>query len=258
MGRLIRVIPCMDVDDGRVVKGVKFKDLRDAGDPAELARAYSEAGADEIALLDLSASTQGRSTMLSVVEAAAEQSSVPLTVGGGISAVDQVGTLLDLGASKVSLSTAAFEKPELLTQISNRFGPEIVVLSLDARRARKESGESYFEVTVRGGRVGTGKDALDWASEAARRGAGEILVNSIDQDGVKEGFDLELTRAVAEAVEVPVIASGGAGSVEHFVEGAKAGAAAVLGASVFHFGAVQIAEVKAALLAAGFEVEVPL
>ena len=253
MSRLIRVIPCMDVKDGRVVKGVKFKHLRDAGDPAELARVYSEAGADEIALLDLSASTEGRSTTLDVVNAAARQASVPLTVGGGISSIDHAAALFDLGVAKVSLSTAAFENPELITKIATRFGSDRVILSLDAGRRHDQPGR--FEVTVRGGTVPTGADALVWVREAVDRGAGEVLVNSIDQDGVKGGFDLDLTRAVAEVASRPVIASGGAGSVSHFVEGAEAGADAVLGASVFHFGTVQVQQVKDALVAAGFRVQ---
>ncbi len=256
MSRLIRVIPCMDVKDGRVVKGVQFKDLRDAGDPAELSRAYSDAGADEIALLDLSASVEGRSTTLDVVETAVSQARVPLTVGGGISSADQAAALFDLGVAKVSLSTAAFENPGLITQIASRFGSGRVILSLDARR--DPGTPSGFEVTVRGGSTPTGADALSWVRQATDAGVGEILVNSIDQDGVKGGFDLDLTRAVAEVTSCPVIASGGAGSVEHFVEGAQAGADAVLGASVFHFGTVSIQQVKDALVAAGYRVQEPV
>lgn len=258
MARLIKVIPCLDVKDGRVVKGVKFQNLRDAGDPAELAHVYSTSGADEVALLDLSASNEGRSTLLDVVAAAASRCEVPLTVGGGISSAGQASALIELGAAKVSVSTAAVTSPALIDAIALRCGPEAVVLSLDARRTGEENdGTAAFEVTTHGGTRGTGIDAIDWVREAEQRGAGTILVNSIDQDGVRGGFDLELVRQVREAVAIPIIASGGAGTVQHFVEGAVAGADAVLGASVFHFGVVKIAEVKEALLEAGFAVELP-
>lgn len=255
MARLIKVIPCLDVKDGRVVKGVKFENLRDAGDPAELAHLYSHSGADEVAVLDLAASNEGRATMLALVSEVVARCDVPLTVGGGISSVNQVGQLLDLGAAKVSISTAALANPDLINQISSRFGSGVLMLSLDARRSgTTREGKIRFEVTTHGGTRTDGTDAIEWVREAESRGVGEILVNSIDQDGVRGGFDLELLRQVRAAVSVPIIASGGAGTVEDFVAGAQAGADAVLGASVFHFGQVKIADVKAALVQAGFAV----
>lgn len=254
MSRLVKVIPCLDVKDGRVVKGVKFENLRDAGDPAQLAGLYSVSGADEVAILDLSASNEGRATMLSVVEAAAEACRVGLTVGGGISSVEQVAKILDLGASKVSVSTAAVTNPDLINAISDRFGSDVLMLSLDARKASPESDFEY-EVTTHGGTRGAGMDVRAWVAEAEKRGVGEILVNSIDQDGVQSGFDLDLIRTVRETVKVPIIASGGAGSIEDFVAGADAGADAVLGASVFHFGIVEIRDVKDALVESGYRVE---
>ena len=250
----VRVIPCLDVDGGRVVKGVKFADLRDAGDPVELARRYGESGADELTFLDVTASSGDRETVHDVVRACAEEVFIPLTVGGGIRSVADVDRLLRDGADKVSVNTSAVKNPELISEISRHFGNQVLVLSLDARRAQGASTESGFEVTTRGGREGTGRCAIDWIREAADRGVGEILLNSIDADGTRAGFDLELIRAARAAVDVPLIASGGAGAVEHFVPAVEAGADALLAASVFHFGTLSIAEVKDALRGQGIDV----
>ncbi|MFD1102472.1 imidazole glycerol phosphate synthase subunit HisF [Schaalia naturae] len=251
----LRLIPCLDVDAGRVVKGVNFEHLRDAGDPVELAARYSAEGADEITFLDVSASAQGRSTMLDVVSATAEQVFVPLTVGGGVRSVEDVATLLARGADKVGVNTAAIDDPSLIARITDRFGDQVLVLSVDARRCPPGVfTESGFEVTTHGGRRSTGIDALGWAEQAQSLGAGEILLNSMDADGVRNGFDLEMLSRVRERVHIPVIASGGAGAPEHFVEAARAGADAILAASVFHFGTVTIPEVKRALADAGFPV----
>ena len=255
----VRVIPCLDVDGGRVVKGVNFRALRDAGDPAELAAAYDAEGADELVFLDITASSSGRRTMDEVVSRTAEQVFIPLTVGGGVRSVADVDRLLRAGADKISLNTAAIARPELLAEAAHRFGSQCVVLSVDARRAPGRPGPapasgplpSGFEVTTHGGRRGTGIDAVEWAARAAGLGVGEILLNSMDADGTKAGFDLELIRAVRAAVTVPVIASGGAGELAHFPPAVAAGADAVLAASVFHFGELRIAEVKDALRAAG-------
>ena len=244
----VRVIPCLDVDDGRVVKGVNFRDLRDAGDPVELAAAYDRDGADELVFLDITASSDSRDTMYEVVRRTAEQVFIPLTVGGGVRSVDDIDRLLRAGADKVSLNTAAIERPELLTEAAVRFGSQCVVVSVDARRAGSPSG---FEVTTHGGRRGTGIDAVGWAERATGLGAGEILLNSMDADGTQAGFDLPLIRAVRAVVRVPVIASGGAGELAHFAPAVEAGADAVLAASLFHFGRLSIAEVKKALAAAG-------
>jgi len=251
----LRIIPCLDVDAGRVVKGVNFENLRDAGDPVELARRYSEEGADEITFLDVSASSQGRATMLDVVSATAEQVFVPLTVGGGVRSVEDVATLLAHGADKVGVNTAAIADPSLVSRVTDRFGDQVLVLSVDARRCPPGvTTESGFEVTTHGGRRSTGIDALGWAHRAEELGAGEILLNSMDADGVRHGFDVEMLRAAREVVGIPVIASGGAGRVEDFVEAARTGADAVLAASVFHFGTLGIAQVKEALDRAGFPV----
>src|SRR5215475_8046010 len=249
----VRVIPCLDVDAGRVVKGVNFRDLRDAGDPVELAARYDAEGADELTFLDITASSGGRSTMYDVVRRTAGQVFIPLTVGGGVRSCADVDALLRAGADKVSLNTAAIARPELLAEAARRFGSQCVVLSVDARRAAGAPGPppSGFEVTTHGGRRGTGLDAVAWAARAAGLGVGEILLNSMDADGTKAGFDLELIRAVRAAVTVPVIASGGAGELAHFPPAVEAGADAVLAASVFHFGELRIAEVKDALRAAG-------
>jgi cyclase len=246
MSVAVRVIPCLDVDAGRVVKGVNFVNLRDAGDPVELAAAYDAAGADEVTFLDVSASADGRGTMLDVVRRTAESVFIPLTVGGGVRSVSDVDVLLRAGADKVGVNTAAIARPELIAEIADRFGRQVLVLSLDARRTA-----GGFEVTTHGGRRGTGIDAVAWAARGAELGAGEILLNSMDADGTKDGFDLELIRAVRAAVSIPVIASGGAGAVADFPPAVAAGADAVLAASVFHFGELTIAEVKDALRATG-------
>ena len=266
----VRVIPCLDVDAGRVVKGVNFRDLRDAGDPVELAAAYDAEGADELTFLDITASSGERETRYEVVRRTAEQVFIPLTVGGGVRSVQDVDRLLRAGADKVSLNTAAVARPELLAEAAHRFGSQCMVLSVDARRVpgatavaggdpggdRVGGGPdgSGFEVTTHGGQRGTGIDAVSWARRGAELGAGEILLNSMDADGTKAGFDLELIRAVREVVDVPLIASGGAGQAADFSPAIEAGADAVLAASVFHFGALRIAEVKQALRAAGWVV----
>lgn len=251
MSLSVRVIPCLDVTAGRVVKGVRFADLRDAGDPVELARVYDAEGADELTFLDITASSDDRSTMYDVVSQTADQVFIPLTVGGGIRSVADVDRLLRAGADKVSVSTAAVVRPELIDEIADRFGAQVLVLSVDARRGGTPSG---FEVTTHGGRRGTGIDAVAWAARAEQRGAGEILLNSIDADGTRDGYDLEMLAGVRAATGVPVIASGGAGSVEHFAPAVEAGADAVLAASVFHFGTLRIGQVKQALADAGHPV----
>jgi len=251
----IRVIPCLDVDAGRVVKGVNFEDLRDAGDPVALAHRYDRAGADELTFLDVTASSGNRETTFEVVARTAEEVFIPLTVGGGVRGIADVDRLLRHGADKASINTAAVARPFVIDEITAHFGAQVLVLSLDARRTRDAATPSGFEVTTYGGRKGTGIDAIEWAREAADRGVGEILLNSIDADGTKQGFDLELIRAVRAAVGVPLIASGGAGMPEHFPPAVEAGADAVLAASVFHFGPVNaIAQVKDAIRAAGFPV----
>ncbi|MDN5570249.1 MAG: imidazole glycerol phosphate synthase subunit HisF [Propionibacteriaceae bacterium] len=252
MAVAIRVIPCLDVHDGRVVKGVNFLNLRDAGDPVELARAYGDAGADELTFLDISASSDARATTYEVVTRTAETVFIPLCVGGGVRSVADVDRLLRTGADKVGINTGAIARPKAIDEIVARFGNQVCVLSLDARR---EAGQpSGFGVTTHGGRRPAGLDALEWCREAVDRGAGEILLNSMDADGTTDGFDLEMIEAVRRIVDVPVIASGGAGTVEHFVAAARAGADAVLAASVFHYQTLTIAEVKAGLAQAGFEV----
>ena len=285
----VRVIPCLDVDAGRVVKGVNFRDLRDAGDPVELAAAYDAEGADELVFLDITASSGGRDTMIDVVGRTADQVFIPLTVGGGVRSVADVDRLLRAGADKVSLNTAAIARPELLAEAAQRFGSQCVVLSVDARRVADgpaetdvtgeaggygvggpgsvpsvpggpagpgdgASGPARFEVTTHGGRRGTGIDAIEWAARGAELGVGEILLNSMDADGTKAGFDLELILAVRAVVDVPVIASGGAGELAHFAPAVGAGADAVLAASVFHFGQLRISEVKDALRGARYPV----
>lgn len=248
----IRIIPCLDVDNGRVVKGVNFENLRDAGDPVELASRYDIAGADELTFLDITASSGNRNTVLDIVRRTAETLFIPLTVGGGIRSVDDVDALLRAGADKISVNTAAIARPDLISEISRRFGNQVLVLSVDARRS--SASASGFGVTTHGGRQSAGIDALDWVGEAVRLGVGEILLNSMDADGTKGGFDIEMISRVRDRVSVPLIASGGAGAVEHFVEAARAGADALLAASIFHFGEVQIPEVKTALRAASFTV----
>lgn len=255
MSVAIRVIPCLDVDAGRVVKGVKFQNLRDAGDPVELAKRYDLAGADELTFLDVTASSGNRATTFDVVSRTAEQVFIPLTVGGGVREVADVDKLLRCGADKASINTAAIARPDVINEITHRFGSQVLVLSVDARRTQDGHTPSGFEVTTHGGRKGTGIDAIEWAREAADRGVGEILLNSIDADGTKEGFDLELIRLVRAAVHVPIIASGGAGKPEHFPPAVAAGANAVLAASIFHFGPDNaIADVKKAIRDAGYEV----
>ena len=255
MSVAIRVIPSLDVDAGRVVKGVNFEGLRDAGDPVELAHRYDRAGADELTFLDVTASSGNRETTFDVVARTAEEVFIPLTVGGGVRSVADVDRLLRFGADKASINTAAVVRPEVIDEITNHFGSQVLVLSLDARRTADSSVPSGFEVTTHGGRQGTGIDAVQWAKEAADRGVGEILLNSIDADGTKEGFDLEMIRTVRAAVQVPLIASGGAGKPEHFPPAVAAGADAVLAASVFHFGPDDaIAQVKNAIRAAGYPV----
>jgi imidazole glycerol-phosphate synthase subunit HisF len=252
----IRVIPCLDVDAGRVVKGVNFENLRDAGDPVELAGTYDGDGADELTFLDVTASSGDRETTYDVVRRTADQVFIPLTVGGGVRSTDDVDRLLRAGADKVGVNTAAIARPELVREIAERFGRQVLVLSADVRRV-PEGGEptpSGFEVTTHGGRRSTGTDALEWCERAAELGAGEILLNSMDADGTKAGFDLELIRGVRARVDVPLIASGGAGAVEHFVPAVAAGADAVLAATVFHFGEFTIADVKKSLSGAGYPV----
>ena len=251
-----RVIPCLDVDDGRVVKGVNFLNLRDAGDPVELAAAYGAQGADELTFLDVTASSSGRGTMIDVVRRTAEQIFIPLTVGGGVRPAEDVDELLRAGADKVSVNTAAIARPELLGELSRRVGSQCIVLSVDARTVPDgdRPTPSGWEVTTHGGRRGTGIDAVDWARRGQELGVGEILLNSMDTDGTKSGFDLDMVRAVREAVTVPVVASGGAGAVEHFAPAVRAGADAVLAASVFHFGEMTIPEVKAAMAGEGVTV----
>ena len=246
-----RIIPCLDVDAGRVVKGVRFVELRDAGDPAELAAAYDRAGADELVFLDITASSDARPILLEAVSRTADQVFIPLTVGGGVRSVDDMGQLLTHGADKVSVNTAALDRPELLSECAEVFGRQCVVLAVDARRRQDGPG---WEVFSHGGRRVTGRDAVEWAREGERLGAGEILLTSMDRDGTRDGYDLELTAAVAEAVRLPVIASGGAGGAEHMRAALEAGAEAALAASIFHFGEVSIADVKKHLAAAGLEV----
>ena len=252
MSLAIRVIPCLDVDAGRVVKGVNFVNLRDAGDPVEMATVYDAQGADELTFLDITASSAGRETTYDVVRRTAEQVFIPLTVGGGVRTVEDVNLLLRAGADKVGINTGAIARPEVIDEITRRFGNQVLVLSVDARRSPEQP--SGFEVTTHGGRQSAGLDALDWVREAGERGVGEILLNSMDADGTKDGFDLEMIRAVRDITTVPLIASGGAGKPAHFVEAVEAGADAVLAASVFHFGDLSVGEVKEALRLAGHPV----
>ncbi|MBR5478842.1 MAG: imidazole glycerol phosphate synthase subunit HisF [Clostridia bacterium] len=236
-----RIIPCLDVNDGRVVKGVNFVNLRDAGDPVELARAYSEAGADEIVFLDITATHGARRTVVDIVEKTAREVFVPLTVGGGIRTEDDFYEILRAGADKISVNSAAVRNPDLISKAARRFGSQCVVLAIDARRAH----DGHFEVVLNGGRIATELDAIEWAIRAEKLGAGEIMLNSIDADGTKNGFDLEMTRAISDAVGIPVIASGGCGKLEHFAPVFnEAGADAALAASVFHFGELSIRQVK--------------
>jgi cyclase len=254
MSLSVRIIPCLDVTDGRVVKGVNFTDLVDAGDPVEMAALYGLEGADELTFLDISASVAGRETTLDVVRKTAEQVFIPLTVGGGIRSVDNVNRLLRAGADKVSINTAALARPELIAEIADRFGSQVLVLSVDARRARTDSG---FEVTTHGGRESAGVDALAWVEKACALGVGEILLNSMDADGTRAGYDIGMITAVRSVSRVPLIASGGAGSLEDFAAALDAGADALLAASVFHFGVHRIADVKKYLSSHNYSVRNP-
>ena len=248
-----RVIPCLDVTDGRVVKGVNFVGLRDAGDPVELARRYDDEGADELVFLDITASSDGRETMVDVVRRTADEVFIPFTVGGGIRSVDDARRMLRAGADKVSVNTSAFERPELIGEIASEFGTQCVVCAIDARRWT--DGRDGGEVFLHGGRTPTGADALEWAERAAALGAGEILLTSMDRDGTRRGFDLDLTRAIADAVNVPIVASGGVGTLDHLADGIlEGGADAVLAASIFHFGEHTIREAKDVLAARGIRV----
>lgn len=249
--KTVRVIPCLDVDQGRVVKGVRFVELRDAGDPVELAARYDQQGADEVIFLDITASSDDRATIVELAERAAEEVHIPFTIGGGIRSVDDARALLRAGADKVSVNSAAVRRPELITEIANEFGRQCCVVAIDAKRV----GDAVWHVFVKGGREDTGIDAVDWACEVVALGAGELLVTSMDGDGTKAGYDLELTRAISDAVDVPVIASGGVGTLDHLVEGAVVGHAdAVLAASIFHFGQHTVADAKHALTEAGVAV----
>jgi cyclase len=251
MGLAKRIIPCLDVDNGRVVKGVKFVEIRDAGDPVEIARRYDEQGADEITFLDITASSDNRETMVHVVEAMASEVFIPLTVGGGIRKVEDVRRMLNAGADKVAINTAAVSRPEFVKEASDHFGSQCIVVAIDA----KQVGPDKWEVFTHGGRQATGLDALAWARKMTEYGAGEILLTSMDRDGTKDGFDLELTRAVCDAVSIPVIASGGVGNLDHLVEGITRGHAdAVLAASIFHFGEYTVAQAKQRMAEAGIEV----
>jgi cyclase len=243
-----RVIPCMDVDNGRVVKGTKFIDIRDAGDPVELAAYYDAQGADELVFLDITATSDKRATVVELARRAADDVFVPFTIGGGVREVSDAHAVLDAGADKVSINSAAIARPELLDELAKVFGAQCVVLAIDAKRRPDGTYEAY----VAGGRTPTGRDAIEWAREGVERGAGEILLTSMDRDGTQDGYELTLTRAVSGAVEVPVIASGGVGGPQHLVEGLQAGADAVLAASIFHYGSYRVSEVKEVLARAGF------
>lgn len=252
MSLAVRVIACLDVDAGRVVKGVNFVDLRDAGDPVEMAKVYDAEGADELTFLDITASSGNRETTYQVVRHTAEQVFIPLTVGGGVRGVEDVDRLLRAGADKVGINTGAIARPEVIREVAERFGNQVLVLSVDARRAPDQP--SGFEVTTHGGRTSAGIDAIEWVRRGTELGAGEILLNSMDADGTKNGYDLEMIRAARAVTDVPLVASGGAGKLEHFASAVEAGADAVLAASVFHFGELTIGAVKDALRAAGHTV----
>ena len=249
-----RIIPCLDVDNGRVVKGVNFQDLKDAGDPVELAKHYAQNGADELTFLDISASRDNKDTMLEVVKKTADAVFIPLTVGGGIKSVEDVDKLLRAGADKVSVNTSAINNPELINEIAQRFGSQVLVISIDARRSNEKHAPSGFEVTTHGGAKSAGLDALAWTKEAVQRGAGEVLLNSMDKDGTKDGFDLELIKLIRPNISVPLIASGGAGKITDFYPAVLAGADALLAASVFHFKEIEIADLKKELKGNNVEV----
>ncbi|WP_370233549.1 imidazole glycerol phosphate synthase subunit HisF [Alloalcanivorax venustensis] len=249
-----RIIPCLDVDDGRVVKGVKFVDIRDAGDPVEVARRYNEAGADEITFLDITASHEDRDTTLEMVERMASQVFIPLTVGGGVRTIKDIRNLLNAGADKVGINSAAVKNPEFVREAAERFGSQCIVVAIDAKKVSGESEANRWEIFTHGGRNPTGIDAVEWARRMTDYGAGEILLTSMDRDGTKNGFDIALTRAISDAVPVPVIASGGVGNLQHLVDGViQGGADAVLAASIFHFGEYSIAEAKQYMHSAGIE-----
>jgi cyclase len=251
MGLAKRIIPCLDVAQGRVVKGINFVDLKDAGDPVEVARRYDEQGADELAFLDIKASVETRGLLYDMIEAVADQVFIPLTVGGGVGHVDDIRALLNAGADKVSINTAGVKDPALIERAARRYGAQCIVVAIDAR----QSGPGRWEVYTHGGRTATGQDAVQWARDVVKLGAGEILLTSMDRDGVRTGFDLGLTRAVADAVDVPVIASGGVGTLQHLVEGiTEGGASAVLAASIFHYGEYTVGQAKVAMAAAGIEI----
>lgn len=249
MSLSVRIIPCLDVDNGRVVKGINFKNLTDAGDPVEMAKIYNSEGADELTFLDISASSNQLPTTLEVVQKTAEQVFIPLTVGGGVRSVNDVDTLLRAGADKVSINTAAINRPQVIAEIAQRFGQQVLVLSVDAKRGKSKSG---FEVTTHGGKVLANLDAIEWVKQACELGVGEILLNSMDADGTKAGFDLEMIKAVRAVTNVPLIASGGAGKLSDFEDALKSGANALLAASVFHFGSFKISDVKSYLSAKGY------
>jgi cyclase len=255
MGLAKRIIPCLDVDNGRVVKGVQFVDIRDAGDPVEIARRYDEQGADEITFLDITASSDDRETMVHVVEEVAGQVFIPLTVGGGIRTVEDIRRMLNAGADKVAINTAAVFNPEFVKEAAEKFGSQCIVVAIDAKKVSKEGEPDKWEIFTHGGRKPTGIDAVEWAKKMVEYGAGEILLTSMDRDGTKKGFDLELNSAISDAVNVPVIASGGVGNLDHLVEGVKQGKAdAVLAASIFHFGEYTVEEAKKCMQEAGIEV----
>ncbi|MCK4864813.1 MAG: imidazole glycerol phosphate synthase subunit HisF [Gammaproteobacteria bacterium] len=254
MGLAKRIIPCLDVADGRVVKGVQFVDIRDAGDPVEVARRYDEQGADEITFLDITATSDNRETMVHMVEEVASQVFIPLTVGGGIRKVEDIRTMLNAGADKVGINSAAVFNPEFVKEAAEKFGSQCIVIAIDAKKVSSDGEENRWEIYTHGGRKETGIDAVEWAIKMVDYGAGEILLTSMDRDGTKVGFDLELTRAISEAVNVPVIASGGVGELQHLVDGVKEGKAdAVLAASIFHFAEFTIEEAKRKMAAAGIE-----
>lgn len=254
MGLAKRIIPCLDVDAGRVVKGVQFVDIRDAGDPVEIARCYDEQSADELIFLDITASSDNRETMLHVVQEVASQVFIPLTVGGGIRCVEDIRRMLNAGADKVAINTAAVSNPEFVRQAAERFGSQCIVVAIDAKKIRDNNGTDRWEIFTHGGRSATGIDAVEWAKKMATDGAGEILLTSMDRDGTKRGFDLPLTRAISDAVKIPVIASGGVGTLEHLTEGVLVGHAdAVLAASIFHFGEFSISEAKHYMAQKGIE-----
>ena len=255
MGLAKRIIPCLDVDNGRVVKGVQFVDIRDAGDPVEVAKRYDEQGADEITFLDITASSDNRETIVHVVESVASQVFIPLTVGGGIRTVEDIRRMLNAGADKVGINTAAVFNPDFVKEAADKYGSQCIVVAIDAKQVSAEGEPRRWEIFTHGGRKPTGLDAVEWARKMVTNGAGEILLTSMDRDGTKNGFDLELTRAICDAVHVPVIASGGVGNLQHLVDGVKLGGAdAVLAASIFHFGEYTVEQAKLAMQAAGIEV----